>query len=416
MATQRTPQQLAFEAGTIFTPGAPINERQLFSGRLNQVQTIIDAISQRGYHVILYGERGVGKTSLSNVLADFLSDAGTTKKFLLPRVNCDASDTYSSLWKKQLQDIITTELRPGLGFKPDDIELNRSVLEGMPDKMAPDDVRRALEQLSKGVFLVPIFDEFDRLRDSYVATLMADTIKMLSDYSVDATILLIGVANSVDELINEHQSVERALVQIPMPRMSHAETGNIVQSGLRRLGLTIEQDALDEISRLSQGLPYITHLLALHSARQTLESGRTAVTSSDIEYGIQKSLEQWQQSIRSAYEMATRSHQPGHIYKEVLLACALARTDDLGYFSAADVREPLRVFTGRGYDIPNFARHLKELSETGRGDMLKRVGEKRRLRYRFNSPLIRPFIIMKGLSTGLIDNWKMRMLTGEIIS
>ena len=83
---------------------------------------------------------------------------------------------------------------------------------------------------------------------------------------------------------------------------------------------------------------------------------------------------------------------------------------------AADVREPLRVFTGRGYDIPNFARHLKELSETGRGDMLKRVGEKRRFRYRFNSPLIRPFIIMKGLSTGLIDNWKMRMLTGEIIS
>ena len=39
--------------------------------------------------------------------------------------------------------------------------------------------------------------------------------KILSDYSVRSTILVIGVAESVTELIGEHQSIERALVQIP---------------------------------------------------------------------------------------------------------------------------------------------------------------------------------------------------------
>lgn len=413
---KRTMQQLAFEAGSIFTPGAPINARQLFSGRIDQVNKILDTVSQRGYHVILFGERGVGKTSLSNVLTEFLDDAGTGDKFLLPRVNCDASDNFSTLWRKQLQDIITTESRPDFGFNADAIEVNRNVLDTLPEHLSPDDVRRALEQLSKGVILVPIFDEFDRLRDGHVATLMADTIKALSDYSVDATVLLIGVADSVSELIHEHQSIERALVQIPMPRMSQRETGQIVIAGLARLSMTIEDDALDEISRLSQGLPYITHLLALHSTRATLQKDRLSIVAEDVDVGICRSLEQWQQSIKSAYHEATRSHQPGHIYKEVLLACALARTDELGYFSAADVREPLRAFTGRLYDIPNFARHLKELSEERRGNMLQRVGEKRRLRYRFDSPLMRPFIVMKGLSDGLIDKFQIRMLTAEEIT
>jgi hypothetical protein len=49
--------QLAFEVGSVFTPGAPINDRELFAGRLNQVQQILSAVSQRGYHAVLRRER-----------------------------------------------------------------------------------------------------------------------------------------------------------------------------------------------------------------------------------------------------------------------------------------------------------------------------------------------------------------------
>jgi hypothetical protein len=57
----------------IFTPSAPVNRRELFRGRFEQVLQITSAISQPRRHVVLYGERGVGKTSLANLLADFLS-------------------------------------------------------------------------------------------------------------------------------------------------------------------------------------------------------------------------------------------------------------------------------------------------------------------------------------------------------
>lgn len=393
-------RSLHFEAGKIFTPGAPINERGLFAGRIKQIQAIIDTISQRGYHAVLYGERGVGKTSLSNVLADFLQEQGKT--FLLPRINCDVSDTFSSVWRKLFQDITITEPRRGAGFTTADSHVRRSFVDQLPTILTPDDVRRALVHLSQGVILVTIFDEFDRPRDPTLQSLMADTIKALSDYGVAATILLIGVADSVSSLINEHQSIERALVQVPMPRMSTDEIKAIVMTGLGRLSMNASPDALEEIVILSQGLPYITHLLALHTTRSALEANRKELLPDDVSSGIGLALAQWQESIKSSYYHATKSQQPGNIYKEVLLACALAETDELGFFSAASVREPLRQITRRNYDIPNFARHLKELSQQGRGDMLFRTGVQRRLRYRFNSPIMRPYIVMRGIQDGLI--------------
>jgi len=405
-----TKAQLSFDAGSVFTPGAPINELELFAGRTDQINQILDAISQRGYHAILFGERGVGKTSLSNVLSELLHSRKSSK-FLLPRINCDASDTFSTLWRKQFNDIIVTETKMGIGFNADQIEVSRRLVDTLPENITPDDVRRTLEQLSKGLILVPIFDEFDRVKHDYVSTLMADTIKMLSDYSVAATIVLIGVADSVDGLIGEHHSIERALIQIPMPRMSGNETQQVVLNGLSRLQMTIDDDALEEIRGLSQGLPYITHMLALYSARATIERESKSLTSTDLDLGIKASLGQWQQSVKSAYYHATKSQQPGHIYKEVLLACSVAPTDDMGYFAAADVREPLRHITGRQYDIPNFARHLKELSQAGRGGILSRTGEKRRLRYRFESPLLRPYIIMRGFSDHLLNKDDVKVLT-----
>lgn len=398
--------QLKWQAGQVFTPGSPINERDLFAGRLDQVQKILDAASQTGYHAVLYGERGVGKTSLSNVLSSFLTDAGGSA--LYPRVNCDASDTFTSIWKKAFKDITLTNTRKLAGFSDrSDIE-TRSFVEGLPAELAPDDIRRLLAQLASACRIVVTFDEFDRIADRKITLLMADTVKNLSDYAIPVTILIIGVADSVDALIDEHQSIERSLVQIPMPRMSAEEIMNIVNNGLRRLHLDIKGDALGEIAEMSQGLPYITHLLSLHTARNAIDRGVSTIEEADLRKGIELSLDQWQQSIKSAYYDATRSQQPGAIYREVLLACAMAEIDDLGYFSASNVRVPLRVITERDYDIPNFARHLKELSESGRGQILQRTGEKRRIRYRFTSPIMCPYIVMRGFQEGLIDKRVMR--------
>src|SRR5580700_10179297 len=77
-----------------------------------------------------------------------------------------------------------------------------------------------------------IIDEFDRIEDSDVRVKMADTIKTLSDNAIRTNLILVGVADSVDDLIGDHPSIERAIKQVPMPRMSKAELPEIVDNGI----------------------------------------------------------------------------------------------------------------------------------------------------------------------------------------
>jgi Cdc6-like AAA superfamily ATPase len=389
------------EAGSVFTPGSPVNERDLFAGRIPQLNKIIGAISQRGYHAVLFGDRGVGKTSLANMLSSHLR--AVDPRYLIGKLNCDANDTFASIWKKALRDITFEKRQSGIGFTPDVERTVTSLADTLDSQLSTDDIRRVLGNLSLVAPTLLILDEYDRITDRSVATLVSDTIKALSDFGVGASILIVGVAESVDKLIEGHQSIERALVQIPMPRMSHEEIQQIFEKGCARLGMELDASARAHLVNLAQGLPYIAHLLALHSSRAALEENSLVIRREHVDRGIQDSLEQWQQSIKSDYYDATKSQQPGSIFREVLLACALAEVDELGYFTAASVRSPLRSITDREYDIPNFSRHLKEFSEKSRGAVLQRTGEKRRLRYRFSSPLMRPYVIIKGHAEKLID-------------
>lgn len=45
---QRQADELSIEAGRVFSPSAPIDERDLFAGRKTEIRQVIDAINQKG--------------------------------------------------------------------------------------------------------------------------------------------------------------------------------------------------------------------------------------------------------------------------------------------------------------------------------------------------------------------------------
>src|SRR5947209_120579 len=85
-----------------FTPGSPINDSALFAGRKEERRDIMQAIRQTGQHVILFGERGVGKTSLANILG---RELGQLPGVIALRVNCDRDDDFSKIWHKVFGEI-----------------------------------------------------------------------------------------------------------------------------------------------------------------------------------------------------------------------------------------------------------------------------------------------------------------------
>ena len=243
--TPETPDMMVrfMQSGQVFTPSAPIDNQALFAGRVNQLNRIIGAVSQRGQHAILFGERGVGKTSLANVLLKRLR--GFQDQFRSVIVNCDTEDRFDQLWYK-----IFLELE------------NTQTLDFEPHQINPEFIRVRLQRQIVGSAII-IVDEMDRLnRDPYFTAFMADTIKTLSDHSINVTIILVGVANAVEDLIAEHLSIERALIQIQMPRMSPDELTEIIRKGLELLSMTIEQTVIQSIVFLDQVLQNYVHLLS----------------------------------------------------------------------------------------------------------------------------------------------------------
>jgi Cdc6-like AAA superfamily ATPase len=386
--------KLGINVGYVFRPSAPINEKDLFAGRTDQVRRVIDAIFQEGQHVVLYGERGVGKTSLANVLSDYVEEVGKT--ILAPHVTCDRTDDFSKLWRKIFGEIYVVKTERVPGFIAPETSTTVSMGQNLPINLTPNDVRIHLANLGRQCTLIIIIDEFDRLKGKEIRELFADTIKTLSDHAVPVTLILVGVAESVHELIAHHQSIERALIQIHMPRMKPQELEEIVTKGLSRVGMTIDQDAVRRLASLSKGLPHYTHLVGLHSSRIAIDAGKRHISLEDVSAGIKRALDDAQQSIREAYHKATMSTRKESLYPSVLLACAMAIPDEFGCFAAGDLREPLNAITGKPYAIPNYARHLKDLCEDSRGPILKMKGTKHRLRFHFVDPLMQPFILMKG--------------------
>ena len=388
--------------GRVFSPAAPIDRLNLFAGRKQQLAAVMDAISQRGSHAVLFGERGVGKTSLASVLHEYVESLG--QSVVAPNVTCDENDDYASIWKRVFDSLEVIEQRRLPGLAPRIEQVVRSAGDRLDEaSLTPHRVRGVLEAIGTQTLLVVIVDEFDRVADRLGAQ-FASMVKLLSDHSVPATLVLVGVSETVSSLISEHESIERALSQVRVPRMSEDELRAIVDEGLDAVGMTIDPVARHCIVLLSQGLPHYTHLIALYAARNANARDSGEVRPDDVKASIDLAVRNAQETITATHHRAVMSARADSLYRQVALACALARVDERGYFTAGAVRAPMSAIMGKHYDIPAFAKHIKEFCSEERGSILARTGTRWNYRFRFRNPLLQPYIVMDGLAQGLIDD------------
>jgi MoxR-like ATPase len=145
-----------FEANQLFTPSTPINVAELFAGRSDKLFRIVDAIGERGRHVILYGERGVGKTSLAQIVP-FLIPADRQRVRYI-RVQCFPNDDFSSVARKIFKDLHFTA-DAGDGAR------TYNVAELYPSNVAPDDFIRELSIFNENDIPFVVIDEFNELKD-----------------------------------------------------------------------------------------------------------------------------------------------------------------------------------------------------------------------------------------------------------
>lgn len=377
------------EAARVFSPHSPIDAEELFIGRINLLARLLDTAMQKGRHAILYGERGVGKTSLANIAKEKIFSFKPMDWKVVKR-NCTNSHNFTMIWKHVFDEF-------ALDGKPAD-ELISSETNAY-------EIHKIFSIFPINVHPVIIIDEYDRVRDAQTHVQMADTIKYLSDYGSNVTIIIVGVSSSISELFGGHPSIHRNVHQIQMPHMSPEELTEILDKRLPELGMEAASKIKAQIASLSQGLPGYTHLLGQHAAQAAAKRRSLVIERDDLKRAATSCLSECDEMIREAYLKAVRSTKPKNYYKEALLACALAKTDEKGYFSASAIKKPYSEIIGSEKQIYDYARHIKEFCDEERGPVLLRQGKPKSFEYKFAEAILRPYVVLRGVGDETIDDF-----------
>ncbi|HYC78582.1 MAG TPA: hypothetical protein VEI02_13225, partial [Planctomycetota bacterium] len=171
MATFAEFEHLSGLAASSFTPSTPVSSRELFAGRWGEVRRVADAVAQTGLHVVIFGERGVGKTSLANVVRIILDviersaydrtvrvDPSTPPppERTVVKVNANKGDSFPAIWERAFNEIFWDEDRPHVGFSRSAAPQERITLLqhlNAPSPLTADVVRHVLGTLPKSVFV-----------------------------------------------------------------------------------------------------------------------------------------------------------------------------------------------------------------------------------------------------------------------
>lgn len=259
----------------------PVSDLRLFAGRRELLSSVIRSIEERRMHVVLYGDRGIGKTSLLHIIALLAKDA----RYLVRYSSCSATSDLDSTFRAIAEDIPLLYHEKGDPTSAQ-VESGKTLADLFDaSTLTPATLSEVLDGVS-GTRLLIILDEFDRTEKPEFRREVAELIKNLSDRSSKVQILIGGVAENLSELVRQIPSIRRNLLGIPVGRMSDAELTEILTNGQAISGLPIDKIAQDRLIGSANGSPYLANLIAHQSSSRALERGGKSVTAADLKDGL----------------------------------------------------------------------------------------------------------------------------------
>ncbi|HTW51142.1 MAG TPA: ATP-binding protein [Stellaceae bacterium] len=330
------------------SPSQPISQVQLLKGRTKTLQQIRQALASPGRHVFIYGDRGVGKTSLAKT-ASTLYQSSDAEPITL---SCAApfyqliTDLIQTCLVEAPSDARKTTYRAGVSFLG--VEHQRSTEAQKPVNIisvnqAVLTLRKALELHSKTPVIV--FDEFDLVPGDEDKRLFADFIKQVSDQELNLKMIFTGIGRSISDLLHIHNSTVRYLENIPLERLDFSARLEIITACAEAFGVDVGRDTEIRIAQVSDGFPHYVHLICekmfwnLFNKEETVTKARAA----DYVDAIRDAAQSIQAFLIEAYNRATRKYT--NDYEEVLWAVAdsplLERSSSLIFQSYKRILEAL---------------------------------------------------------------------------
>ncbi len=395
-----------------FRPFAPIDLPEFFKGRREHVESLCSELAKPGRQVAIYGERGVGKTSLAK-LAYFFAGIDDENTYF---VRCERDSRYETIFGQLL-------LKAGWGYLPNGVESEAQTSGGIRAGIGSAtrskrtrtrhqaiDAARAVGPATllsvfgerKGLL---ILDEYDRVHDESTHEKLAETLKHFSDAASATKIIVVGVAKTLGDLIGKHQSLTRCLAQIKLDRMIKGELGEIIQTGEQRLNVVFKEQIRGKIIDLADGFPFYVHLLCSYCAEEAgkvlrkNDHARVVVSETEYEKAVHKAIDSAESTLRDNYNEAVITvKRKTDMFKNTLWAVAYAGTTEV---QVRAIAQNIAFLTGEQPKLPSLNSYLGALTRPAKKEVLTRV---RQGYYKFTNPLMRAYVRLVLEDFNIVEN------------
>ena len=253
----------------VVSPSHPVESIENLFGREEELDRIEKALFAEGRHIFIFGERGVGKSSLAAAAARQWQSSDNS----YIDVSCSPDSTVSSiiaaiaghalakgrLSKKELSRRFTI----GAKWLQYTIEQTQNETPIIPEVASVSDAVEILRELSAlhSEVTVVVVDEVDRMSSAAELAKLSDLIKQLGDKRVAIKFIFTGVGTSLNEILGQHASSFRQLETVELPRLSWDGRWDISINALAKFGVKINRKTYIRIAAVSDGFPYYVHLI-----------------------------------------------------------------------------------------------------------------------------------------------------------
>jgi len=320
------------------TPENPIRSSEFLRGRETQLDSLVRELIYFKPTIFIFGQRGVGKTSLARTAAQTVTTAGREHVYAA----CSPDSTALSVLRNVCLDLlsiaisensvstITTRTEFSLSIAPSlKTSFERSIPQIEEFDRSTDAVRvmrdldRVLEHSSQ---LVVVIDELEEL-DKSDRSALAHLVKQIGDEEVGLRFVLVGIAANVHELIGSHESVPRYLLEVSLDPLLPQHIMDIVSDAADNLNISISEQYLTRIAIIGNGFPHFAHLMGKHLLIQAILEGADAISKPIYSEGVKAAVAGSIQELRITYEQATQ--RDSDHFKHLIWALANSNVVDV---------------------------------------------------------------------------------------
>lgn len=363
----------------------------------------MESLRQPGAQLRVYGETGVGKTSL---VAFATTESGRRALTVACRTSHDFADiieqAISSIQGVRLTSYKKHRVANGAveaGAKVAFFTSIKGKVSGETGKertfevvqKSPVDLLVDL-MVEKGYGLL-VLDNFQNVVDPETRTEVGQLMEVLSDRSGDTgdlKVVVVGIAEDARTLLTPSPSVRRRTIDIGVPGMPDFEIKAIFENGFRLLGLTIGEHLLDHLVYYSDGFPYFAHALGLNVARNARVARSRSIEAVQFAGGLLRTLNEVDETYADRTRRAYAQSGPVKSKRKLLelMARSTKRDWTVGELKSLWAHET----RGLQSDLKSVGTVMSSLVTEECGAVLIKDESSTPHRYRFSDPYFRTYI------------------------